>query len=75
MSREEIKNYIRNKKSNIDDITLDFFANYFCVLLNNPQILGNISIEKLIDNALLYASKIEFYDEKSEIYKKLGLMC
>ncbi len=75
MSREEIKNYIRNKKNTMNDITLDYFANYFCVLLNNPQILGNISVEKLIDNALLYASKIEFYDESSEIYNELGPDC
>lgn len=75
MSREDIENYIRNKNSSIDDITLEFFVNYFCVLLNSPQILGNLNVEKLIDNALLYASKIEFYDEKSEIYKELGPDC
>lgn len=75
MSREDIKNYIRNKKNNIDDITLAYFTNYFVVLLNNPQILGINSIEKLIDNALLYASKIVFYDENSDIYKELGPDC
>ena len=75
MTKEEIKKYIKNKKNNIDDFTLNLYSNYFCVLVNNPQILGNLNIEKLIDNALLYASKIEFYDEKSEIYKKLGPDC
>ena len=75
MTKEEIKNYICNKKNSIDDITLDLFANYFYVLSNNRQIIGNINIEKLIDNALLYASKIEFYDKNSEIYKKLGPDC
>ena len=61
MNREEIINYIHSKKSNIDNTTLEYFTNYFCVLLNNQQILGANNIERLIDNALLYASKIEFY--------------
>lgn len=75
MNREEIKNYIYIKKSNIDNTTLEYFTNYFYVLLNNRQILRTNNIEKLIDNALLYASKIEFYDENSEIYKELGPDC
>ncbi len=75
MLRDEIKEYIRSKKENIDDTTLDYYANYFCVLSNNPQILGNNKLDNLIDNALLYASKIEFYDENSEIYKYLGPDC
>lgn len=75
MNKEEIENYIYSKKSNIDNITLEYFTNYFCVLLNNQQILGNNNIEKLIDNALLYASKIEFYDQDCEIYKELGPDC
>lgn len=75
MNKEEIKNYIHSKKSNIDNTTLEYFTNYFCVLLNNQQILGANNIERLIDNALLYASKIEFYDQDSEIYKELGPDC
>lgn len=75
MNRVDIKNLIYSKKTNIDNNTLDYFTNYFFVLLNNPQILGNNNIAKLIDNALLYASKIEFYDENSEIYKELGPDC
>ena len=75
MSREEIKEYIYNKKANIDSATLEYFTNYFYVLSNNPQILGTNSIEKLIDNALIYASKIVFYDQNSEIYKELGPDC
>lgn len=75
MNKTEIKNYIHSKKSNIDDITLEYFTNYFYVLSNNQQILGSNNIEKIIDNALLYASKIEFYDKDSEIYKDLGPDC
>ncbi len=75
MNREELKEYIHSKNSNLDNTTLEYFANYFFVLFNNQQILGINNIEKLIDNALLYASKIEFYDEKSEIYKELGPDC
>ena len=67
MLRDEIKEYIRSKKENIDDTTLDYYANYFCVLSNNPQILGNNKLDNLIDNALLYASKIEFYDDNTEV--------
>lgn len=75
MGREEVKNYIYSKKSNIDNTTLEYFTNYFFVLINNQQILGTNNIEKLIDNAFLYASKIEFYDKNSEIYKELGPDC
>lgn len=75
MTKEEIKKYILNKKSNIDDITLKYFTNYFYILTNNPQILGTNNIDELINNALTYASKIEFYDQNSEIYKELGPDC
>ena len=75
MNREDIKNYIYNKKNDIDNNTLEYYTNYFWVLVNSPQILGSNNIEKVIDNALLYASKIEFYDENSDIYKELGPDC
>ena len=75
MTREDIKNYILDKKTDIDDVTLNYFVNYFYVLSNNAQIIGNNKLNKLIDNALLYASKIVFYDENSEIYKDLGPDC
>lgn len=70
-----IKNYILNQKPNIDETTLKYFINYFSVLLNNPQILGTNRIKCLIDNALIYASNIVFYDETSDIYKELGPDC
>ncbi len=75
MNREEIKNYICSKKPNMNENVLELFVNYFYVLSNNPQILGNNNIEKLIDNALLYASNVVFYDENNEIYKELGPDC
>ena len=75
MTKEEIKAYIRRKNSNLDDTSLEYFANYFYVVINNSQILGINNIEKLINNAILYASKVEFYDENSEIYKELGPDC
>ena len=58
MSLTDIKNSIRSKKSDIDNLTLDYYANYFYVLSNNPQILGSNDIDQLIANGLLYASKI-----------------
>ena len=75
MSLTDIKNSIRSKKSDIDNLTLDYYANYFYVLSNNPQILGSNDIDQLIANGLLYASKIEFYDKDSEIYQELGPDC
>ena len=75
MNREDIKNYIYNKKNDIDNNTLEYYTNYFWVLVNSTQILGSNNIEMIIDNALLYASKIEFYDENSDIYKELGPDC
>ena len=75
MNKEEIRQYIMTKKNDIDAATLEYYVNYFNVLSKNKQILGTNNIETLIDNALLYASKIIFYDEKSEIYKWLGPDC
>ena len=75
MKKEEIRQYIMTKKNDIDAATLEYYVNYFNVLSKNKQILGTNNIETLIDNALLYASKIIFYDEKSEIYKWLGPDC
>ena len=71
MNREEIKNYILSK----DNDTLEYYCNYFYILVNNPQIIGTNDIYSLIDNALVYASKIVFYDEDNDIYKELGPDC
>lgn len=75
MTRENIEQRILSKKNDIDKSTLEYFTNYFFVLSNKPKILGNNNIDSLIDNALLYASKIVFYGENSKIYKRLGPDC
>lgn len=72
MNIEEIKNIIKSKKSDIDEKTLYYFSNYFYVLLSKEEIRGKLDINELIDNALIYASKIEFYDENHPIYQRLG---
>ena len=68
----EIKNLIKNKKPNIDDKTLEYLANYFYVALKKNVIPSKISLEELINNALLFINKIEFYDENHFIYKEKG---
>lgn len=69
---EEIKQIIKNKKSDIDDETLTYFTNYFYVAKKRGVIPKKQELESLIDNALVYASKVEFYDEESWVYKKYG---
>lgn len=69
---EEIKNLIRQKSSNIDEQTLMYFTNYFYVLKKSDLLPNNVLFDELIENALVYASKIEFYDENHRIYLKNG---
>lgn len=74
MTKDEIRNIINSKNQNIDNQTLEYFINYFFVLSNKQNIIQNMDINSLIDNALLY-NKIKFYDEKDDIYKYLGPDC
>lgn len=69
---EEIKNLIKEKKSDIDSTTLKYFTNYFYVLAKGNFIPSNIDIKELIENALVYASKIEFYDKNHRISLEKG---
>lgn len=75
MEKIEIKELIKNKKPNIDEQTLEYFTNYFWILSNEKEIIQNLDLNDLIDNAFLYASKIEFYDKDSQTYEKLGPDC
>ena len=68
----QIKNIILSKKNDIDNQTLYYFTNYFYVLVERKLIPNEIKLEALIDNALYYAQEVVFYDENSDIYKKLG---
>ncbi len=72
MSYEEVMNLIKGKKPDIDIETLTFFANYFFVAIKKGVIPKKVNLESLIENALIYASKIEFYDENHRIYKEYG---
>lgn len=67
---EEIKQIIKNKKSDIDDETLTYFTNYFYVAKQRGVIPPQIELGSLIDNVLMY--KIVFFEEDSEIAKKNG---
>lgn len=69
---EEIKALIKNKKNDIDEVTLTYFTNYFYVAKLKDVIPKERKLEDLIDNALVYASKVEFYDENHWVYKKYG---
>lgn len=69
---EDIKELIKQKNHNIDDNTLKYFTNYFYVAVKEKLIPDSLRLEELIKNALLYASKIEFYDEKHRIYQENG---
>ena len=69
---EDIKNIIKKSAKTIDEETLNYFTNYFYVLVNNNLISPSVKLEDLIANALTYASKVVFYDETHSIYHKLG---
>ncbi len=60
---EQIKSLIKQKNNNIDFASLTYFTNYFYILVKDNLIPENVRLEDLIDNALYYAQKIEFYGE------------
>ena len=68
---DEIRKLIRQKDSSIDEETLNYFSNYFYVVLQNDLIPENVDLDELIENALIY-KKIVFYDENHPKYEKLG---
>ena len=65
---EKIKKLISDKNNNLDNQTLMYFTNYFYVLVKDGLIPNGITLEDLIDNAIRYASKVEFYDENHRVY-------
>lgn len=69
---EEIKKMISSKNNSIDNQTLVYFTNYFYCLAKDNLISQKIKLESLIDNAMKYASKIEFYDENHRVYLENG---
>ena len=72
MDRKEIEKILLFKKSDIDKVTLNYYTNYFYVLSNEPQILGNCNLEEIIDNTLLNANRLVFYGPDSIVYKEYG---
>lgn len=68
----KIKDIIKNKKNDIDDNTVTYFTNYFYVLVEKNIIPQQVKLEELIDNALVFASKIEFYGKEHWVYKENG---
>lgn len=69
---QEIKNLIKQKNTNLDEQTLTYFTNYFYILVKDEIIPPNIKLVDLIDNALNYARKVEFYNEYHKIYLENG---
>ncbi len=69
---EEIKKLISDKAGNITSETLTYFTNYFYVLVKKNLIPKGIKLDDLIDNAIRYASKVEFYDQNHRIYLQKG---
>lgn len=67
---EDIKTIISEKNPNLGNESLTYFTNYFYILVKDNLIPTNVKLEDLIDNAMKYASKIEFYDENHRVYKK-----
>lgn len=72
MPYDTIMNLIKKRKPDINTETLKFFSNYFFVVVKKGVIPADVTLESLIDNALIFASKIEFYDENHRIYKENG---
>ena len=70
---EEIKKIILQKRPDIDNLTLNYYLNYFSVITEENLIPESITLEDLIKNALTYANKIEFYDENHRVAKENGL--
>lgn len=71
--RKQINDIIKQKKPDLDTITLNYYLNYFSVVLEEDLIPESVTLEELIENALTYASKIEFYDENHRVAKEYGL--
>ena len=72
MTYEAIMNLIKRKKDDIDNESLKYFSNYFFVAVKKGVIPTEVTLENLIDNALTFSSKIEFYDENHRVYKENG---
>lgn len=69
---EKIKKIIKNKNSTLDNQTLTYFTNYFYILVKDNLIPVNVTLEKLINNAMIFANKVEFYDENHKVYLENG---
>ena len=69
---EELEELIKSKDNDLDEQTLTYFTNYFYILVKDKLIPGNVKLDDLIDNAITFAGKIEFYDENHRIYLENG---
>ena len=68
---KEIKNLILNKKNNIEEKTLQYYCNYFNVIVSLDLIPNDITLEELIDN-VLRIDKIKFFKDDDPIVKQYG---
>ena len=50
----EIVNLIKEKKKNIDDITLKYLANYLYVVKSKNILTPSVSFEEIVNNVLRF---------------------
>ncbi|MBQ6135330.1 MAG: hypothetical protein IJI60_03325 [Bacilli bacterium] len=71
MTREEVREWI-SKQKEVAKEDLEYFVNYFYVLINSKW-LEEDHFDEWLKQALEY--KIFLYDENDEVYKRLGPDC
>ncbi len=68
---DNLRDYIKSKKPDIDDRSLYYFTNYFSYINKNGLIPDGVDFDEILDNALRF-SKIVFYREGDPICSKIG---
>lgn len=69
---EKIKELIRQKRPNMDEQSLIYFANYFSVVIKDELLPKDMNIEEVIEHTLSIADRIVFYDENAFITSVYG---
>lgn len=67
----EIVNLIKDKKKDIDDITLKYLANYLYVVKSKNVLPLSVGFDEIVNNVLKF-EKIEFFDNNHYLNKEKG---
>lgn len=67
----EIVNLIKEKKKDIDDITLKYLANYLYVVKSKNVLPPSVSFDEIVNNVLRF-ERIEFFDDNHYLTEKNG---